>query len=280
MSKKKYIIDTIQKSNKSLSDNIDAIRHNNNQVKAIIDLKNGNEMLLRFVDAIPDDLIELKGDNIVQTVKTQYEFNQTHIPTIPMIQAEVVPTSTGLSLSGCVMALDIMDYQIQTDDTPLPEQYPILFREYETYQNDQDKLNNLHSILSSINVDLANIFDEMITWYKKYSIDLIDAPSFANYMRNFIYKFQGEFKSIINSKNNLNEQKFKWHLLCDYLAKNGVGSIEHSQLLTMKNNYDYIIDELSKIGKDRINTSKHHIQILYNTIIGFIESIFKLISFQ
>lgn len=276
MDKKTKIIAKLKKTQDSLDRNIGAIKQNNKASKYLVDLRQENEMLYRIVDSIPGDLIEKKGDSLFEAAESQYSYIQSHIPNIPAINTSVFSTGTGLITSGCVIALDIIDYRINKADSSYLAPYNTVIQQYESFQNDQKRINKIKLMLDNISEDLSKKFIETIDLHKKYQIDLIGNATFANSLRNLIYKFQGELKDIINKKFNLFEQKFKWDSLCNYLAKNGKDSIEYKQLINMKTNYDHIKDSLSKIAKNRNNQTKNHIQILYNKTIGFIYSVLNL----
>lgn len=275
MHKKTKIITTIKKIEDSLDQKIDAIKKNNEVSKELVDLRQENEMQFHIIDAIPDDLIEKKGDKLFEVVESQYSYMKAHIPNIPTINANVFSTVTALTTFGCVEALDIIK-----EDPTYPAHYDAVIHLYESFQNNQGRINKIKLMLDNISEDLSKKFIETIDLHKKYQIDLIDNATFANSLRNLIFKFQGELKDIMNKKFNLPKQKFKWDSLCDYLAKNGKGSIEHKQLINMKTNYDGIIAILSKISKNRNNQTKGHISIIYNGIIDFIYSVLNLISFD
>lgn len=276
MNKKTKIIAKVKKTQDSLDRNINAIKQNNEASKYLVDLRQENEMLYRIVDSIPADLIEKKGDSLFEVVKSQYSYIRSHIPNIPAINTSVFSTGTGLITSGCVIALDIIDYQINKADSSYPAPYNAGIQQYESLQNNQKRINKIKLMLDDISEDLSRKFIKTIDLHKKHQIDLIDNATFANSLRNLIYKFQGELEDIKNKKFNLSEQKFKWDSLCNYLAKNGKDSVEYEQLINMKTNYDHIIDSLSKIAKNRNNQTKNHIQILYNETIGFIYSVLNL----
>lgn len=276
MDKKTKIIAKVKKIQDSLDRNIDAIKQNNEASKYLVDLRQENEMLYRIVDFIPDHLIEKKGDILFEAVESQYSYTQSRIPNIPAINTSVFSTGTGLVTSGCVIALDIIDYQINKANSSYLAPYNTVIQQYESFQNDQKRINKIELMLDNISEDLSKKFIETIGLHKKYQIDLIDNATFANSLRNLIYKFQGELKDIINKKFNLSKRKFKWDSLCNYLAKNGKDSVEYKQLINMKTNYDHIKDSLSKIAKDRNNQTKNRIQILYNKTIGFIYSVLNL----
>jgi len=276
MDKKTKIIAKLKKTQDLLDRNIDAIKQNNEASKYLVDLRQENEMLYRIVDSIPDDLIEKKGDSLFEAEESQYSYIQSHIPNIPAINTSVFSTGTGLTTSGCVIALDIIDYRINKADSLYLAPYNAIIQQYESFQNDQKRIKKIKLMLDNVSKDLSKKFIETINLHKKYQIDLIDNAAFANSLRNLIYKFQGELKDIMNKKFNLFEQKFKWDSLCNYLAKNGKGSVEYKQLINMKINYDHLRDSLSKIAKNRNNQTKNHIQILYNKTIGFIYSVLNL----
>lgn len=275
MHKKTKIITTIKKIEDSLDKKIDAIKKNNEISKELVDLRQENEMQFHIIDAIPDDLIEKKGDKLFEVVESQYSYMKAHIPNIPTINSNVFSTGTALTTFGCVEALDIIK-----DDPTYPARYDAVIHLYESFQNNQERINKIKLMLDNISEDLSKKFIETINSHKKYQVDLIDNATFATSLRNLIYKFQGELKDIMTKKFNLPKQEFKWDSLCDYLAKNGKGSVEHKQLINMKTNYDGIIDILSKISKNRINQTKDHISIIYNEIIDFIYSVLNLISFD
>jgi len=271
MHKKTKIITTIKKIEDSLDKKIDAIKKNNEISKELVDLRQENEMQFHIIDAIPDDLIEKKGDKLFEVVESQYSYMKAHIPNIPTINSNVFSTGTALTTFGCVEALDIIK-----DDPTYPAHYDAVIHLYESFQNNQERINKIKSMLDNISEDLSKKFIKTIDSHKKYQIDLIDNATFANSLRNLIFKFQGELKDIINKKFNLSKQKYKWDSLCSYLAKNGKDSVEYRQLINMKTNYDHIKDSLSKIAKNRNNQTKNHIQILYNETIGFIYSVLNL----
>ena len=276
MDKKTKIIAKLKKTQDSLDRNIDAIKQNNKASKYLVDLRQESEMLYRIVDSIPNDLIEKKGDILFEAVESEHGYIQSHIPNIPAINTSVFSTGTGLITSGCVIALDIIDYQINKADSSYLAPYNTVIQQYESFQNDQKRINKIKLMLDNISEDLSKKFIETIGLHKNYQIGLIDNATFANSLRNLIYKFQGELKDIINKKFNLSKQKFKWDSLCNYLAKNGKDSVEYKQLINMKTNYDHIKDSLSKIAKNRNNQTKNRIQILYNKTIGFIYSVLNL----
>ena len=276
MDKKTKIIAKLKKTQNSLDRNIDAIKQNNEASKYLVDLRQESEMLYRIVDSIPNDLIEKKGDILFEAVESEYGYVQSHIPNIPAINTSVFSTGTGLITSGCVIALDIIDYRINKADSSYLAPYNTVIQQYESFQNDQKRINKIKLMLDNISEDLSKKFIETIDSHKKYQIGLIDNATFANSLRNLIYKFQGELNDIINKKFNLPKKKFKWNSLCNYLAKNGKDSVEYRQLINMKTNYDHIKDSLSKIAKNRNNQTKNHIQILYNETIGFIYSVLNL----
>ena len=276
MDKKTKIIAKLKKTQDSLDRNIDAIKQNNEASKYLVDLRQESEMLYRIVDSIPDDLIEKKGDILFEAVESEHGYVQSHIPNIPAINTSVFSTGTGLITSGCVIALDIIDYRINKADSSYLAPYNTVIQQYESFQNDQKRINKIKLMLDNISEDLSKKFIETIGLHKNYQIGLIDNATFANSLRNLIYKFQGELKDIINKKFNLSKQKFKWDSLCNYLAKNGKDSVEYKQLINMKTNYDHIKDSLSKIAKNRNNQTKNRIQILYNKTIGFIYSVLNL----
>jgi RNAse (barnase) inhibitor barstar len=232
-------------------------------------------MQFHIIDAIPDDLIEKKGDKLFELVESQYNYMQSHIPNIPTINPNVFSTGTALTTFSCVEALDIIK-----NDPEYPAHYNDVIQQYESSQNDQERINKIKSMLDNISKDLSKKFIETIDLHKKYQIDLIDNTTFANSLRNLIFKFQGELHDIINKKFNLSKQKFKWDSLCDYLAKNGKASIEYKQLKNMKPNYDNIMNILSNILKNRNNQTKGNISIIYHEIIDFIYSVLNLISFN
>ena len=275
MYKKTKIIANIKKIKDLLDQNIDAIKKNNEVSKDFVDLRQENEMQFHIIDAIPDDLIEKKGDKLFEVVESQYSYIQAHIPNIPIINASVFSTGTGLTTFSCVEALDIIK-----DDPAYPAHYNAVIQRYESFQNGQERINKIKLMFDNISEDLSGKFIEIINLYKQYQINLIDDESFANSLRNLIYKFRDELKDIINKKFHLSEQKFKWGSLCNYLAKNGKGSVEHKQLINMKTNYDNIIPTLSNILKNRNNQTKGHISIIHNEIIDFIYSVLNLISFD
>ena len=269
MHKKIEIITNINKTQDLLNQNIDAIKKNNEASKVLVDLKEENKWFFNLVDAIPNDLIEKKGDKLIKVSESQYSYIQDHFPNIPIINTSVSSTGTALTTFGQVEALDIIK-----SDPKYPVDYNVIIEQYESFQNNQERINN-------ISEDLSIKFIETVDLYKKYQNDLIDDAAFANSLRNLIYKlFRDKLKEIINKKFHLFEQKFKWDYLCEYLAKNGKGSVEHKQLLTMKTNYDEIIDILSKISKNRNNQIKDNIPIIYSEIIDFIYSVLNLISFN
>lgn len=276
MDKKTKIIAKLKKTQDSLDRNIDAIKQNNEASKYLVDLRQESEMLYRIVDSIPDDLIEKKGDILFEAVESEHGYVQSHIPNIPAINTSVFSTGTGLITSGCVIALDIIDYRINKADSSYLAPYNTVIQQYESFQNDQKRINKIKLMLDNISENLSKKFIETIGLHKNYQIGLIDNATFANSLRNLIYKFQGELKDIINKKFNLSKQKFKWDSLCNYLAKNGKDSVEYKQLINMKTNYDHIKDSLSKIAKNRNNQTKNRIQILYNKTIGFIYSVLNL----
>jgi hypothetical protein len=275
MYKKTKIIANIKKIKDLLDQNIDAIKKNNEVSKDFVDLRQENEMQFHIIDAIPDDLIEKKGDKLFEVVESQYSYIQAHIPNIPIINASVFSTGTGLTTFSCVEALDIIK-----DDPAYPAHYNAVIQLYESFQNGQERINKIKLMFDNISEDLSGKFIEIINLYKQYQINLIDDESFANSLRNLIYKFRDELKDIINKKFHLSEQKFKWGSLCNYLAKNGKGSVEHKQLINMKTNYDNIIPTLSNILKNRNNQTRVNIPIIYNEIIYFIYSVLNLISFD
>jgi len=276
MDKKTKIIAKLKKTQDSLDRNIDAIKQNNEASKYLVDLRQGSEMLYRIVDSIPNDLIEKKGDILFEAVESEHGYVQSHIPNIPAINTSVFSTGTGLITSGCVIALDIIDYRINKADSSYLAPYNTVIQQYESFQNDQKRINKIKLMLDNISEDLSKKFIETIVLHKNYQIGLIGNATFANSLRNLIYKFQGKLKDIINKKFNLSKQKFKWDSLCNYLAKNGKDGVEYKQLMNMKTNYDHIKDSLSKIAKNRNNQTKNRIQILYNKTIGFIYSVLNL----
>lgn len=275
MHKKTKIIANIKRIQDSLDQNIDAIKKNNEASKNLVDLRQENENLLNIVDAFSEDLIEKKGDNLLKVEKSRYNYLQAHIQNIPIISASVFSTGTGLTTFSCVEALDIIK-----KDPEYSAYYNDVIQQYESSQSGQERINIIKSMLDNISIVLSKQYMETINLYKQYQINLIDDASFANSLRNLIYKLQGELKDIINKKFNLSEKKFKWNFLCNYLAKNGKGSVEHKQLINMKTKYDDIIDILSNISKNRNNQTKAHITIIYSEIIDFIYSVLNLISFD
>ena len=275
MFKKTKIISNINKTKDLLTQNIDAIKKNNEAVKVLEDLKEENKWFYNLVDAIPNDLIEKKGNKLIEVSESQYSYIQDHFPNIPIINTSVSSTGTALTTFGQVEALDIIK-----GDPKYPVDYNVIIEQYESFQNNQERNNKIKLMLNNISEDLSKKFIETINFYKKYQNDLIDNAAFATYLRNLIYKLQGELKDIINKKYNLSGQGFKWDSFCNYLAKNGKGSVEHKQLINMKTKYDEIIDILSKILKNRNNQTKDNILIIYNEIIDFIYSILNLISFN
>lgn len=276
MDKKTKIIAKLKKTQDSLDRNIDAIKQNNEASKYLVDLRQESKMLYRIIDSIPNDLIEKKGDILFEAVESQCSYIQSRIPNIPAINTSVFSTGTGLVTSGCVIALDIIDYQINKANSSYLAPYNTVIQQYESFQNDQKRINKIELMLDNISEDLSKKFIKTVGLHKNYQIGLIDNATFANSLRNLIYKFQGELKDIINKKFNLSKQKFKWDSLCNYLAKNGKDSVEYKQLINMKTNYDHIKDSLSKIVKNRNNQTKNHIQILYNETISFIYSVLNL----
>ena len=276
MHKKIEIITNINKTQDLLNQNIDAIKKNNEALKVLVDLKEENKWFFNLVDAIPNYLIEKKGDKLIEVSESQYSYIQDHFLNIPIINTSVSSTGTALTTFGQVEALDIIK-----GDPKYPVDYNVIIEQYESFQNNQERINKIKLMLNNISEDLSKKFIETVDLYKEYQNDLIDDAAFANSLRNLIYKlFRDKLKEIINKKFHLFEQKFKWDYLCDYLAKNGKGSVEHKQLLNMKTNYDEIIDILSKISKNRNNQTKDNIPIIYSEIIDLIYSVLNLISFN
>ena len=233
-------------------------------------------MLYRIIDSIPADLIEKKGDRLLESEDSRYSYMQDHIPNIPTININVFSTGTGLTTSGCLMALDIIDYPSIKANSLYLTPCNTVIQQYESFQNDQKRINRIKLMLGNISEDISKIFIETIVFYKKYQVDLIDSATFANYLRNLIYKFQGELENIKNKKYDLPRQGFKWNSMCNCLAKNGKDSVEYAQLIAMKTDYDRIIGSLSNILKNRNEQTKNHIQILYNETISLIYSILNL----
>ncbi|MCJ7690436.1 MAG: hypothetical protein MUO60_14105 [Clostridiaceae bacterium] len=276
MHKKIEIITNINKTQDLLNQNIDAIKKNNEASKVLVDLKEENKWFFNLVDAIPNYLIEKKGDKLIEVSESQYSYIQDHFPNIPIINTSVPSTGTALTTFGQVEALDIIK-----GDPKYPVDYNVIIEQYESFQNNQERINKIKLMLDNISEDLSKKFIETVDLYKKYQNDLIDDAALANSLRNLIYKlFRDKLKEIINKKFHLFEQKFKWDYLCDYLAKNGKGSAEHKQLLNMKTKHDEIIDILSKISKNRNNQTKDNISTIYSEIINFIYSVINLISFN
>ena len=276
MHKKIEIITNINKSQDLLNQNINAIKKNNEAVKVLEDLKEENKWFYNLVNAIPNDLIEKKGDKLIEVSESQYSYIQDHFPNIPIINTSVPSTGTALTTFGQVEALDIIK-----GDPKYPVDYNVIIEQYESFQNNQERINKIRLMLDNISEDLSKKFIETVDLYKKYQNDLIDDAALANSLRNLIHKlFRDKLKEIINKKFHLFEQKFKWDYLCDYLTKNGKGSAEHKQLLNMKTKYDEIIDILSKISKNRNNQTKDNISTIYSEIINFIYSVINLISFN
>jgi hypothetical protein len=71
--------------------------------------------------------------------------------------------------------------------------------------------------------------------------------------------------------------KFKWDTLCNYLAKNGKDNAEYKHLINMKTHCNHIINNLSKIAKNRNSQTEIYIPILYYETIDFIYYVLILI---
>ena len=74
MHKKIEIIANINKTQDLLNQNIDAIKKNNEASKVLVDLKEENKWFFNLVDAIPNDLIEKKGDKLIKVSESQYSY--------------------------------------------------------------------------------------------------------------------------------------------------------------------------------------------------------------
>ena len=136
-----------------------------------------------MVDAIPNDLIEKKGNKLIEVSESQYSYIQDHFPNIQIINTSVSSTSTALTTFGQVEALDIIK-----GDPKYPVDYNVIIEQYESFQNNQERINKIKLMLDNISEDLSKKFIETVVLYKKYQNDLIDDAAFANSLRNLIYK--------------------------------------------------------------------------------------------
>lgn len=105
-------------------------------------------MFHRIVDSIPYDLIERKGDSLFETAESQYSYIQTHIPNVPAINTSVFSTGTGLTTPGCIIALNIINYQINKPDSAYLAPYNAVIQQYESFQNDQKRINKIKLMLN------------------------------------------------------------------------------------------------------------------------------------
>ena len=76
-------------------------------------------------------------------------------------------------------ALDIIK-----GDPKYPVDYNVIIEQYESFQNNQERINKIKLMLDNISEDLSKKFIETVDLYKKYQNDLIDDAALANSLRN------------------------------------------------------------------------------------------------
>lgn len=279
MGKKEDLIESVIQIEEIYTKTIDSVKILNESIPYLSRLKDETGFLLKIIDAIPREVIEKGCDALLETVNSQNLYNRKHIPHISTIEETICMTSTGYVASGCAQGISIL----MTEQTNYPAQTDIdlkIIEEYEKFQKDTNRISEIKSLLTKISESLFNRFSEIDNYYQKYCNNIIDSESFANYLRNFIYKLQGELVHFINITKKTNYQGFKWELVYKFLPRNGIDSPEYEQLKIMEYIYNKIISDLSSIIKDRHKVDLNYLKNLYIEFISFIYSFLNLIDLK
>jgi len=232
--------------------------------------------LCTFVKFTSDNVFGAQLADIDSTAMNLNDYIKNQLPRINTIDTSHLTSACAMGETGSSGVYSIIKTaELQNQYTPLSIVYVDL-SQFQKEMLDANKTKALSTSLMSRDPELSLRFEQTVQSYHKFLSDFIDGPTCANTMRNFYYKFRGFIWDKVPTRQP--KEDFKWKKTVDALVKGGIGSSEHTALISKQVTYESIHSFLSKIAKDRVTFAKTDFDVCIVDLIDLSNACISLMN--
>jgi len=217
--------------------------------------------------------IELNIDDVdLLRLKDNYNLSET-LPPLPTIEKDSLINF----MTDCTSATTITMNLIVSVDPKIPSAKSWADDNLNAQiklQEKQKQIENISFILKDLKNDELKLFNEAVDSYNSL-LATNDISGTAMKIRNSLEKIRGY---LYERAKKPREQKIKWPLMAQRLAKGGATSIQYRDLLREEASYDYLHGQLSIIGKNKQLSTIGDLRYIFSRFTLHLFTVLNLIN--
>jgi signal transduction histidine kinase len=195
------------------------------------------------------------------------EYLAKTLPMIPEINIENVFNLMVASTSGSSETFSfILNVRHEKENFRNTGDY--LIGSYHKLQSRQSRAEDVRNLITLFNNnDLLDRFDRAYKSYSEFSVEVGLRTSTASEIRTLLYGIKGELFSLARNKK---KENMNWVDMANRLHKGAKNGVEQTEILKQESIFSSLIDDLSKILKDREGESKISIEYIWVRVLDLL----------
>ncbi|MHA1280274.1 MAG: hypothetical protein ACTSQ8_24130 [Candidatus Helarchaeota archaeon] len=246
-------------------------------VPQIQNLVERTEWEIKMLTDLPEGGEEFIPPGIIGSYGVGNDFIEENFPLPPKYYLEATNSTASISVASSTDLYSVVSRvgEIKANEFQVfSGLHTSIYRDMQEKQTRFEKINN-H--LQQLNSDRIDEFISAREAYLAMKADVGNREAAGIAMRNVLEHFKGDLFELARKHE---KENMTWDQMSKRLAKNGVGSIEHSELLRQKQKWGSLHIRLSEVAKGQKNGLVADLDDIYTMLLDHMFTILGVINLK